>query len=90
MGHAAPSRKIAPAPLPRQSVATLPIGKYKQFRAATGIRKGSMLREFQFGDGVVPMDSEPGGWFVGVAMHDAMEGDMVIVMTEGSAPVRFQ
>lgn len=94
VGHAAPSPNEArPAPPPRQSTATLPIGKYKKFRAVSGIRKGSPLREFHYGDGVVAMGTDygdSGGWFVGVAMHDAMAGDSVIVMTEGTTSVSFQ
>jgi hypothetical protein len=89
VGHAAIPRNTSP-PLPRPSVATLTSGKYAQFRAAAEIHKGDVLREHQISNGVVPIDGPGGGWFVGVAMHDAMQGDSVIAMTEGKASVRFQ
>lgn len=64
---------------------------FLQRRALAGIRKGQLLRNHQFENGVIPYDDEPmGGWFAGVAMHDAMADDFVKVMTEGCASVRFK
>lgn len=86
-----PTRSLDPVAIPKPVVGTLRTGTYALFQAATGIRRGSLLRFDQFNENAVaPVNGELGGWFAGVAMHDAMEGDMIRVMTEGTAAVNLK
>lgn len=86
-----PLISLSPVMVSKPVVATLRAGTYAQYRAAAGIRKGSLVRFYQLGDlEVVPSDGGMGGWFAGVAMHDAMEGDMIRVMTDGTAAVNLK